>query len=79
MTPGTVYPITIDLWATGNSFAKGHRIRLDISSSSFPMYDVNPNTGEFLGRHTHTITARNTVYRDSDHPSCLILPVRTTE
>ena len=75
MTPGTVYHIEIDLWATANRFAPGHRIRLDISSSNFPFYDVNPNTGEGLGRHTHMKTALNTIYRGPKYPSALVLPV----
>ena len=76
MKPGTIYKVSIDLWATSNLFRKGHKIRLDISSSNFPMYDVNPNTGEPLGRHTHVISTVNTVYHDPEHPSCLVLPVR---
>ncbi len=75
MVPGTVYPVEIDLWATANRFAPGHRIRLDISSSNFPFYDVNPNTGEELGRHTHMKTAINTVYHGRSRPSALVLPV----
>jgi uncharacterized protein len=74
--PGTIVPITIDLWMTGNRFVKGHRIRLDISSSNFPTYDPNPNTGEPIGYHTHTRVALNTVYHDADRPSRLFLPVR---
>ncbi|MEQ8790860.1 MAG: CocE/NonD family hydrolase [Pirellulaceae bacterium] len=76
MQSGKVYEVTIDLWATANLFRKGHRIRLDVSSSNFPMFDPNPNTGERLGRHTHMKKAINSVYHDAEHPSCLILPVR---
>jgi putative CocE/NonD family hydrolase len=76
VTPGEVVPIEIDLWMTGNRFVKGHRIRLDISSSNFPTYDPNPNTGEPIGYHTHTRKALNTVYHDAERPSQLILPVR---
>ncbi|MCH7688724.1 MAG: antibiotic hydrolase, partial [Planctomycetes bacterium] len=68
-----------DRWATANLFRNGHRIRLDISSSNFPMYDINPNTGEPLGRHTHAKVAHNTIYHDAQHPSSLILPVRAAE
>jgi putative CocE/NonD family hydrolase len=75
--PGTVYPVTIDLWATANRFAPGHRIRLDISSSNFPMYDLNPNTGEPLGRHTHVKRTLNSVYHDGERLSALLLSVRT--
>ena len=75
MEPGKVYRIEIDLWATANRFAPGHRLRLDISSSNFPFYDVNPNTGERLGRHTHMKSAINTIYRGPSRPSALILSV----
>jgi uncharacterized protein len=75
MQPGNIYPITIILPPTANRFCKGHRLRVDIASSSFPQFDVNPNTGELLGRHTFTICAQNTVYADSAHPSHIILPV----
>lgn len=75
MTPGETYPITIELAPTSNLFQKGHRIRLDISSSNFPRFDVNPNTGEPMGRHTHIVVAHNTVYCDAEHPSHVVLPV----
>jgi putative CocE/NonD family hydrolase len=66
----------LHLWATANVFARGHRLRLDISSSNFPMYDVNPNTGEGLHRHTHAVKAINSIHHSRQGPSCLILPVR---
>ena len=75
MVPGQIYPITIILHATSNLFKTGHRIRLDISSSNFPRLDVNPNTGEPMGRHTHKVKAHNTVHLDSTRPSHLILPI----
>ena len=75
MHPGQIYPIQIDLAPTSNLFKAGHRIRLDISSSNFPRFDLNPNTGEPMGRHTHTVVARNTVYLDAAHPSHVVLPV----
>ena len=75
MEPGTVYRIKLTLPPTSNLFAAGHRIRLDVSSSNFPMFDLNPNTGEPIGRHTHTITADNTVFADRDRPSHIILPI----
>ena len=74
--PGTVVPVTIDLWMTGNRFVAGHRIRLDVSSSNYPTYDPNPNTGEPIGYHTHTRVARNTVHHDAERPSRLVLPVQ---
>jgi uncharacterized protein len=75
MTPGEIYPVRIQLPPTSNLFAAGHRIRLDVSSSNFPRFDVNPNTGEPVGRHTHAIIAHNAVYVDPEHPSQVILPI----
>ena len=75
MSPGTVYPISIELTPTSNLFKSGHRIRVDISSSNFPRFDINPNTGEAMGRHTHTQPAENTLHLDRDHPSHIVLPV----
>ncbi len=73
--PGTIYKYTIDLWATSNVFKAGHRIRLYISSSNFPRFDRNLNTGEPILGATRTEKARQTVYHDAGHPSVLILPV----
>ncbi len=75
MQPGKVYPFTIKLYPTSNVFKKGHRIRVDISSSNFPRFDVNPNTGEPLQQHRRTATATNTVYYDREHPSHIVLPL----
>jgi predicted acyl esterase len=75
MTPGQVYPIQIALPPTSNLFAAGHRIRLDISSSNFPRFDLNPNTGEPMGRHTHSVAAQNTVHFDASHASHVVLPI----
>jgi putative CocE/NonD family hydrolase len=75
MRPGRIYEIAVTPFPTANIFKKGHRIRLDISSSNFPRFDVNPNTGEPLGRHRRTVTADNTIYHDADHPSHVILPI----
>ena len=75
MQPGKVYDFTIDLWSVSNLFKAGHRIRLDISSSNFPAFDVNPNTGEKVGYHTRTVVAHNTIYHDAEHPSHIVLPV----
>ena len=54
MQPGTIYPLTIKLYPTSNVFKRGHRIRVDISSSNFPRFDVNPNTGEPLNDNRRT-------------------------
>ena len=75
MTPGQSYRIRIELPPISNVFAAGHCIRVDIASSNFPRFDVNPNTGETIGRHTHTIPATNTVYVDRDRRSQIVLPV----
>jgi len=75
MEPGRAYPITITLPATSNLFKAGHRVRIDISSSNFPRLEVNPNTGEPVGRHTRTVKAVNTVYMDEVRPSHVVLPV----
>jgi predicted acyl esterase len=78
MTPDEVYRVRIELPPTSNLFAAGHRIRLDISSSNFPRFDINPNTGEPMGRHTRMIPAETTVYLDSERPSRVTLPVMPT-
>jgi uncharacterized protein len=75
MKPGTIYPFTIRLYPTSNIFKKGHRIRVDISSSNFPRFDVNPNTGEPLGDHRRTVAAVNTIFHDRTHPSHIVLPI----
>jgi uncharacterized protein len=75
MAPGEVYAVTIELFPTGNLFAAGHRLRLDISSSNFPHFDVNPNSGEPEGVMEHPRIARNRVFVDRAHPSHIVLPV----
>lgn len=75
LKPGEVVPVTITLPPTSNRFARGHRIRLDISSSNWPRLDVNPNTGEPMGQHTHQVVADQAVYSDADHPSHIVLPL----
>ena len=75
MKPGEIYPFTIEMYPTSIVFRRGHRIRLDISSSNFPRFDVNPNTGEPLGANTRWRVAENAVFHDPAHPSRLLLPV----
>jgi uncharacterized protein len=75
MKPGQIYKFRIELYPTSILFAKGHKIRVDISSSNFPRFDVNPNTGEPLNQNTKTVVATNTIYHDADHPSNITLPV----
>lgn len=75
MNPGEIYEFTVQLYPNSNVFRAGHRIRLDISSSNFPRFDANPNTGEPLNAHRRMVTATNTIYHDSAHPSHVVLPI----
>jgi uncharacterized protein len=75
MQPGEVYELTVQLYPTANVFKKGHRIRVDISSSNFPRFDVNPNTGEPLNRHRRFVIATNAVFHDRARPSHIVLPL----
>jgi putative CocE/NonD family hydrolase len=77
LDPAHVYELRIDLWATANVFRAGHRIRLDVSSSNFPRFDRNSNTGGIIAEETEAdfVQAVNRVFHDDTHPSRLILPV----
>jgi putative CocE/NonD family hydrolase len=75
LTPGEVSRFTIDLWATSHVFLPGHRIRVEISSSNFPRFDRNLNTGEDQATGTRWQTARQTVFHDPRYPSHVLLPV----
>jgi uncharacterized protein len=75
IVPGQVYEFTVRPFPTANVFKKGHRIRLDISSSNFPRFDVNPNTGEPLGQNRRMITANNTIYHSPARASQVLLPI----
>ena len=79
MEPGRVYEITIEPFATCNLFRRGHRLRLDVSSSNFPKYDVNPNTGEPEGAARLTRIATNRIHLDPAHPSHVLLPIVPVE
>ena len=72
---GKPYEFTIEMYPTSIVFKRGHRIRLDISSSNFPRFDVNPNTGEPLNDNRSWRIAENSVYVDAAHPSRILLPV----
>ncbi len=67
--------IQIDLWPTSMVFLKGHKIRLEVSSSNYPRFDRNPNTGRIIAMETTPVTAKQTVYHDAISPSYLILPI----
>jgi predicted acyl esterase len=73
--PGEVYEYTIDLWSTSIVYKKGHRIRVDISSSDFFHFDRNPNTGNTFGMDADMHTATQTIYHSDTYPSCVELPV----
>ena len=73
--PGETYRITVDLWATSNVFLAGHKLRLEISSSNFPRFDRNLNTGEEQARGTRMVKATNVIFHDKAHPSALVLPM----
>jgi putative CocE/NonD family hydrolase len=75
LKPGQPYEFTIEMYPTSILFAKGHRIRLDISSSNFPRFDINPNTGEPLNDNRRVRVAENTIFMDAEHPSHILLPI----
>jgi putative CocE/NonD family hydrolase len=75
MAPGEVYAIKVTAFPTSNLFKRGHRIRLDVSSSNFPHFDVNPNTGAPEGTGLELRVARNTVYMDAARASHVVLPI----
>ena len=75
MTPGQVYALTIEMQPTSLVFKRGHRIRVDVTSSDFPHFDANPNTGHTFGLDAETKIAQQTVYHDATYPSHITLPV----
>lgn len=75
MTPGQPERVTITLYPTSNVFKKGHRIRIDVSSSNYPRFDVNPNTGEPLGTSRRKVPADNTIHHEARFASSVLLPV----
>ena len=75
ITPGRVHDYTIDLWATSHVVRAGHRLRVEISSSNFPRFDRNPNTGAPIGQDARLETARQEVHHSAAYPSYILLPV----
>jgi uncharacterized protein len=75
MNPDQVYKILVDLWATSNVFQKGHIMRLEVSSSNFPRFDRNLNTGAAQATSREFVSATNTILHDAEHPSALLVPV----
>ena len=78
MTPGEVYRFKIDAGVTSNVFRKGHRIRVEISSSNFPRFDRNPNTGRAIADEVELKSATQTVHHDRKHASYVLLPIVPT-
>ena len=72
--PGEVYHVRVDLWATSNVFLAGHKLRLEVSSSNFPRFDRNLNTGAEQARATRMMKATNVIYHDKTRPSALVVP-----
>jgi len=73
--PGKIYEYTIDLWETSMVFKKGHRLRVDVSSSNFPRFARNQNTAHPLGTSAEIVKATQTIYHDAARPSHILLPV----
>ena len=73
--PGKVYKYIINMWATSNVFKAGHRIRVEVTSSNFPRFDRNPNTGNTIGMDSELKIAKQVIHHGSDYPSHIILPV----
>jgi|KBSMisStandDraft_5_1062788.scaffolds.fasta_scaffold00166_26 putative CocE/NonD family hydrolase len=79
MNPGETYRITVDLWSTSNVFLRGHTLRLEISSSNFPRFDRNLNTGEEIKAARRLVSAKNMILHDAQHPSALVLPIMPSQ
>jgi len=73
--PGKIYEYSIDLWATSNVFLKGHKIRVEISSSNLPRFDRNLNTGEYSAMSKKTKKALQMIYHSKEYPSHILLPI----
>ena len=75
MRPGEVYELTVEPFPTANVFKKGHRIRVEVSSSDFPLFNRNLNTGKNPYTSTEMVKASQTICHDSQHPSHIVLPI----
>lgn len=74
MEPGRIYEVEIEAFPTANLFKAGHRIRVDVASSNFPHFDINPNTGMPAGADSPPLVARNRIHVGDAHPSHILLP-----
>ena len=75
LTPGEGHELTVDLWATSHVFLPGHCLRVEISSSNFPRFDRNLNTGEDQATSTRCQRAEQTIFHDQRYPSHILLPI----
>jgi predicted acyl esterase len=75
LTPGEVAEFDIDLWSVSIIFNKGHRLRVSISSSNYPRFEVNPNNGDLFPHQHPFVVAHQKIYCDREHPSYIVLPV----
>jgi predicted acyl esterase len=75
MTADSIEEVRFQLYPTSNLFADGHSVRVLVSSSSFPRFDPNPNTGEPIGRHTHSRLATNVIHHGERYPSRIVVPI----
>jgi uncharacterized protein len=78
LVSGRIYEFDVDLWVISNVFLKDHRIRIEVSSSSFPKYDRNPNTGHKFGMDSEAVVAHQIIYHDPEHSSHVVLPIVAT-
>ena len=79
ISPGKIYEYTVDLWSVSHVFQKGHKIQVEISSSNFPKFDRNPNTGHKFGEDAQLQKATQTIYHNRRYPSHIVLPVPSPE
>jgi hypothetical protein len=75
LVPGQIYRFEVDMWATAQVFLAGHRLQVQVTSSDFPWYDRNLNTGGPFGEEVHGQVAANTIFRDAVRPSHVVLPL----
>jgi putative CocE/NonD family hydrolase len=75
LEPGKVYEYALDLWQTGITVPKGHRLRVEVASASFPMFSRNLNTGGHNETETNFVTAEQTIYHSAEYPSHVLLPM----
>jgi hypothetical protein len=75
LVPSQIYRFEVDMWATAQVFLAGHRLQVQVTSSDFPWYDRNLNTGGPFGEEVHGQVAANTIFHDAVRPSHVVLPL----